>query len=338
MGQGERPINNDTAATDKISEKVINIMITNYSKKLVTAGLMLALGIILPYATAHGFGLSGNILLPMHIPVLLSGFLCGPLYGFFCGLLLPVTNSLLTGMPAIYPMAVIMTCELSVYGLVSGLMYKGLGNGNVVFRIYISLIVAMISGRAAYGLVLWLMLISGTDTGRLSVIAAVATGLPGIAAQLVLIPAIVSRIGKTRRNKADGEAKARNMIHTGEASCVTVKSKRIATQSNSRGISYIIDLYEKGELKDAYVADKVVGKAAAMIFTLGGVAECYAENISDGAAQWFDSHSLPYEYRNRSAYIVNRKGDGMCPMEHTVMDIEDEHMALKALKEKISQM
>lgn len=313
-------------------------MITNYSKKLVTAGLMLALGIILPYVTAHGFGMSGNILLPMHIPVLLSGFLCGPLYGFLCGILLPVTNSLLTGMPALYPMAVIMTCELGVYGFISGWLYNVLPKTNKLIRIYTALLGAMASGRIAYGLVLWLMLISGTNTGKLSVITAVATGLPGIAAQLVLIPAIVSRIAKNQHIEADSKAKARNMVHTGEASCVTVRNNRITSIGNSRGIAYIIDLYEKGELKGAYVADKIVGKAAAMIFTLGGVTECYAENISDGAAEWFDVHGLPYEYLNRSPYIVNRKGDGMCPMEQTVMDIEDEHMALEALKEKISQM
>lgn len=313
-------------------------MITNYSKKLVTAGLMLALGIILPYATAHGFGMSGNILLPMHIPVLLCGFLCGPLYGLLCGLLLPVTNSLLTGMPALYPMAVIMTCELSIYGLVSGWLYKTLTKGNKLVRIYSALLGAMIAGRIAYGLVLWLMLISGTNTGKLSVITAVATGLPGIAAQLVLIPAIVSKIEKNLHIKSDIKSKAKNMVHTGEASCITVRGDRITTSGNPRGIAYIIDLYEKGELKDAYVADKIVGKAAAMIFTLGGVAECYAENISDGAAQWFDTHGLPYEYLNRSPYIVNRTGDGMCPMELTVADIDNENVALTALKEKIADM
>ena len=313
-------------------------MITNYTKKLVTAGLMLALGIILPYATAHGFGMSGNILLPMHIPVLLCGFLCGPLYGLLCGLLLPVTNSLLTGMPALYPMAVIMTCELAMYGVACGFLYKILRRCNPILRTYIALIGAMLLGRIVYGVVIWLMLISGTDTSKMSVIGAVVTGLPGIIAQLVLIPAIVSAVSKTQLVPYDAKLTAKNMIHKGEATCVTVKNNHIATTGTPRGIAYIIDLYEKGELKDAYVADKIVGKAAAMIFTLAGVSECYAENISDGAVQWFDDHGLAYKYKNRSPYIVNRQGNGMCPMEMTVQNIDDEQSAVEALKAKIEEL
>ena len=63
------------------------MIIQNKHKKTVISGLMLALGIILPFACAHGFGISGNIILPMHIPVLMCGFLCGPLYGTVCGLI-----------------------------------------------------------------------------------------------------------------------------------------------------------------------------------------------------------------------------------------------------------
>ena len=93
------------------------------TQKLTTLGLLLALGIILPFATAHGIGVSGGILLPMHIPVFICGFLCGPLFGALCGVVLPIINSLLTNMPPLYPMMPIMVCELTVYGFVSGLLY-----------------------------------------------------------------------------------------------------------------------------------------------------------------------------------------------------------------------
>ena len=82
------------------------------TKKLTLAGMLLALGIILPFATSHGIGVPGNILLPMHIPVYLCGLLCGPLYGALCGLVLPLLNSVLTGMPVIYPMMPLMTVEM----------------------------------------------------------------------------------------------------------------------------------------------------------------------------------------------------------------------------------
>ena len=102
-------------------------MLKNYSKKLIISSLMIAIGIILPYVTAHGFGISGNVFLPMHIPVLLCGFFCGPLLGAICGAVLPILNSILTGMPVLFPMAPIMTPELFTYGLFSGIIYKLFG-------------------------------------------------------------------------------------------------------------------------------------------------------------------------------------------------------------------
>ncbi len=309
--------------------------IGNNSKKLVTAGMMLALGLILPYVTAHGFGMQGNILLPMHIPVLLCGFICGPMYGALCGLLLPILNSLLTGMPALYPMAVLMTCELTVYGLVSGLLNKVFGKSGKIYMLYPTLIIAMIAGRLVYGFAAWLLLFTGAASGKFSVIGAVVTGLPGIIIQLVLIPIAVSRVMQSPKN---ARTTAINMIKSGNATCVTLRKGKIETEGSPRGIAYIIDLYEKDMLKGAFVADKIVGKAAAMIFTLGGVAACYTENISDSAVKWLENHSVPIEYANRSEYIVNRNGDGMCPMELTVADLDDEKEAIEALKQKIEEL
>ena len=93
------------------------------TEKLALAGMLLAVGILLPFSTSHGLGLPGTVLLPMHIPVLLCGLLCGPLYGGAIGALLPILNCVLTGMPAPYPMMPIMAMELLTYGAVSGLLY-----------------------------------------------------------------------------------------------------------------------------------------------------------------------------------------------------------------------
>ena len=305
------------------------------TRKLVIAGMMLALGLILPYATAHGFGVQGNVLLPMHIPVLLCGFICGPMYGALCGLVLPVLNSLLTGMPAMYPMALIMTCELTAYGLVSGLLNKVFGKSGKIYTMYPTLIIAMIAGRLVYGFVAWLLLFTGAAAGKFSVIGAVVTGIPGIVIQLVLIPVVVYKVIKPSKSPKNI---ATEMIKTQKASCVTVRNGKIETQGSPRGIAYIIDLYEKDMLKDAFVADKIVGKAAAMIFTLGGVSACYAENISEPALKWLTDHNVSTEYTNISEHIVNRKGDGTCPMEMTVQDIDNEEEALEALKNKIEEL
>ena len=310
------------------------MMKTNSTRRIVISGMMLALGLILPYATAHGFGMQGNVLLPMHIPVLLCGFICGSMYGALCGLLLPVLNSLLTGMPAMYPMALIMTCELTAYGLVSGLLNKAFGKSGKIYMMYPTLLIAMIAGRIVYGFVAWLLLFTGAAAGKFSVISAVITGAPGIIIQLILIPITVSRVVKP----ANPKEIAIDMIKSQKASCVTVRNGKIETKGSPRGIAYTIDLHEKNMLCGAFVADKVVGKAAAMIFTLGKVSSCYAENLSEEALKWLTDHNIPTEYTNISEHIVNRTGDGICPMELTVQNIENEEEAIEALKKKIEEL
>ena len=163
----------------------------NETRRLTLSGLLLAIGIILPYATAHGLGLAGTLLLPMHIPVLLCGFLCGPTYGLILGMTLPVLNCLLTGMPVPFPMLPIMFFELSVYGLTSGLLFSKTGLGKTKLGIYPALIIAMICGRIAYAAVFYILFLIVGELKALAIGAAIITGLPGIICQLLIIPPIV---------------------------------------------------------------------------------------------------------------------------------------------------
>ena len=84
------------------------------------------------------------------------------------------------------------------------------------------------------------------------------------------------------------------------------------------------------------VADKVVGKASAMLLTLSGVIEVYAETLSVAGKEVFDKYGVDYQYGNLVDYIVNRKGDGLCPMEETVKNIDDLREAYNALNRKIA--
>lgn len=93
------------------------------------------------------------------------------------------------------------------------------------------------------------------------------------------------------------------------------------------------DLYY---FKDLDVADKIVGKASAMLFTLSKVKSVYAEVLSVSGKQVFDKYGIKYEYGTLVDYIVNRRNDGMCPMELTVKDIDDLKLAYEALNNKIS--
>lgn len=315
------------------------MLLKTRNEKIAVAGMLLALGILLPFATSHGFGIPGTVLLPMHIPVLLCGFLCGPLYGGFCGLLLPVLNSFLTGMPAMYPMMPIMAGELAVYGLVSGLLYHKTKLGKVSFGIYPALIGAMLCGRVMYGIIFHVLLFLNGNMKALTVWAAIMTGLPGILIQLLLIPPVVTALRKGRKRAAKSAVhSAINLITEGTASCVVLKDNTIIKTQCDRGIGPVIRLYESGLLADAFVVDKIIGKAAAMVLTLGGVKGCYGVTMSVAAVQWLKEHHVSVQYDKCVEAIINRTGDGICPMEQTVKDIDDPEVALKALKAKMEEL
>ena len=92
-------------------------------RKITYTALFIALGLILPFLTGQVPQI-GNMLCPMHIPVLLCGFLCGWPWGLLAGLIVPVLRSFLFIMPTLFPAAVCMAFELGTYGMVAGLLHK----------------------------------------------------------------------------------------------------------------------------------------------------------------------------------------------------------------------
>ena len=161
----------------------------NRTRNMVLTALCAAIGVVLPLAF-HQIPNAGSIFLPMHIPVLLCGLLCGWRYGLVCGVLTPLVASLVTGMP---PMAYLpaMLAELAVYGLIAGLAMRFIRTGKTAADVYLSLIVAMLLGRAAYGALNALIFRAGAYSLPVWLTAAFATCLPGIAIQIALIPALV---------------------------------------------------------------------------------------------------------------------------------------------------
>jgi len=163
--------------------------------KLVWAAVFLALGLILPFFTGQ-IPEIGNKLLPMHIPVLLCGFVCGWKYGFLVGFITPLFRSMLFGMPPLLT-AVGMAFELAAYGTVTGFLYGRLGKSKV--RIYVSLIVAMIIGRIIWGFVSVVLYgISGAAfTWQIFMANSLLNAIPGIILQLVAVPMIILAFEKT---------------------------------------------------------------------------------------------------------------------------------------------
>ena len=126
---------------------------------------------------------------------------------------------------------------------------------------------------------------------------------------------------------------------TGEGyTCVICRGDGIHT-SEKRGVVPLIELLDSRIDVCGYsAADKAVGKAAAMLFVLLGVGEIYAVVMSRSAKKILDGHGIKYSCGEEVEYIINRKKDGMCPMEKAVMDIDDPAEAQKELKETIEKM
>ena len=109
------------------------------------------------------------------------------------------------------------------------------------------------------------------------------------------------------------------------------------TSSDSGIRPVILPMCEKIDFfKDEEVADKLIGKASAMLLVLSGVKKVYTPLISKAGMETFDRFHIPYEYDETVDFISNMKGDGMCPMEMTVQDIDDPKEAFEALKKKLS--
>ena len=164
------------------------------TKRIVIAGLCIALGVVLPVAV-HSIPNAGNILLPMHIPVLLAGLICGPWYGLATGILAPVLSSLISGMPPA-PYLPAMVAELAAYGLISGICIRVIKCKGITARVYMALIAAMLVGRAVYGAMNALIFRAGEYSMELWMSGVFITSAPGILVQLVIIPVIILALQK----------------------------------------------------------------------------------------------------------------------------------------------
>ena len=160
-------MNNAATATARTASPV---------RKLTYSALFLALAMVLPFLTGQ-IPEIGSMLCPMHIPALLCGFVCGWPWGLAVGFISPL--------------------EMATYGAIAGLLYRKLPKTG--WRIYASLISAMVAGRLVWGLVKFLLAgLQGTEFSlALFLSGAVTTAIPGIILQLILIPILVVVMERT---------------------------------------------------------------------------------------------------------------------------------------------
>lgn len=177
-----------------ILEEFGGIGMKKRTQKLTLSAMFLAIGMVLPFFTGQ-IPKIGNMLLPMHIPVLLCGLICGWFYGLATGMILPVLRSLIFGMPMLYPMAIAMAFELAAYGAIVGVLYT-CSKKKTTASVYRALAAAMICGRIIWGIVEVILLgINGNGFGwKMFVSGAFLNAIPGILLQLILIPVIMSAV------------------------------------------------------------------------------------------------------------------------------------------------
>lgn len=165
-------------------------------RHLVYAAVCLALCMLLPFLTGQ-IPQIGSALSPMHIPVLLAGFLCGPWWAMAVGFVAPMLRHVWLGMPPLIT-AIAMSFELAAYGLFSGLLYRLLPKKTV--NIYVSLIGAMILGRIVWGITM--VVISGVSgsafTWSTFIAGALLNAVPGIILHIVLIPILVMALKRAK--------------------------------------------------------------------------------------------------------------------------------------------
>lgn len=165
----------------------------NSIREMVISSLFITMGLVLP-VIFHFFGL-GSAFLPMHIPVLLSGFILSTPYAAAVGAITPLLSSIITGMPPVFPIMPYMVFELAVYASAVSILSK-----KVKLNVYFTLVGSMIAGRIVAGVVVWVMILFfGADFPNpfVFIASAVITGIPGIIIQFVSIPPMVIILKKT---------------------------------------------------------------------------------------------------------------------------------------------
>ena len=165
--------------------------------KLILSALFLAFAYVMPFLTGQ-IPTIGAMLCPMHIPVLLCGFICGWSWGLAVGFITPLLRSLTLGAPIFFPMAICMSLELAAYGAISGIMHRCFPPKKPF--IYCSLVIAMILGRIVWGASMFVLIgiNGGSFTLSAFITGAITNSIPGIIIQIILIPVIVMIVDSSK--------------------------------------------------------------------------------------------------------------------------------------------
>ena len=136
----------------------------------------------------------------------------------------------------------------------------------------------------------------------------------------------------------DSLKRAKETLIKNKYTCVLCKGEEIF-YSDKRGVKPLVDFYEtKKDFSGFSAADKTIGAGAAHIYALMGIKEIWANIISEEGEIILKQNNISVSYENKVAYIINRAGNGQCPIEKCVCGIENSEEAFKRIKETISNL
>lgn len=129
---------------------------------------------------------------------------------------------------------------------------------------------------------------------------------------------------------------AKRLLLENDITLVFTDGNEVVT-SHTRGVlSLVVMVMEKESMKGFYCADKVVGKAAAFMYAILKPEELYAFVLSEKAERILEKYGVKYFFGEKVPAIINRKGDGFCPMETATENAETPEEALEILREKLN--
>ena len=125
------------------------------------------------------------------------------------------------------------------------------------------------------------------------------------------------------------------LVHT-----FVCRNSNVTITSDKKGIAPIMDILKDNPeaLKGAKISDRVIGKAAALLLIKGGISTLHTEIISRHALRVLKNSHIRVSYSRKVDYIINRKGDGMCPMERATLNIDEPEEAYSVLKAKLEEL
>ena len=167
----------------------------------VLAAMFMSLGLTLPFLTGQIKAI-GDMLLPMHLPIILCGLICGWKYGLAIGVILPFLRTFLFGVPPLYPNAIAIAFELATYGLVIGLLYHRRKNPTTKYLMF-CLVVSMIVGRIVWGIAQASLLgfVGKSLAMKTFITVGVLNETPGIVIHLILIPLVIGLLNHAKINR-----------------------------------------------------------------------------------------------------------------------------------------